>query len=130
MADGRILVVDDEVGLATSCQRLLASKGYEVETAVNGAEALEQIAADEPDLVITDLKMPDMDDMELLQYLKADYPQVQAVMMTAFSTVEDAVVAMRLGAADFVPKPFTPDHLLIVVENGVVCDENRLVEFI
>ena len=130
MADERILVVDDEVDLATSCQRMLVSKGYDVTIAGNGEEALARIQEEVPHLVLTDLKMPGMDGMELLQHLKADYPQqIQAVMMTAFSTVEDAVVAMRLGAADFVPKPFSPDHLLIVVEKALadrsLREENR-----
>lgn len=129
MANERILVVDDETDLAVSCQRLLVSKGYETSTAANGEEALERIQEREPHLLITDLRMPGMNGMQLLEQVKALYPEMQVVMMTAYSTIEDAVGAMRMGAADFVPKPFTPDHLAIVVEKAlaerVLREENR-----
>jgi DNA-binding NtrC family response regulator len=129
MASERILVVDDEIDLAVSCQRLLDSKGYETSVAANGEEALQLIQDEEPHLVITDLKMPGMNGMELLEQVKALYPDIQLLMMTAYSTIEDAVEAMRLGAHDFVPKPFTPEHLGIVVEKAladrVLREENR-----
>jgi len=129
MASERILVVDDEIDLAVSCQRLLDSKGYETSVAANGEEALQLIQDEEPHLVITDLKMPGMNGMELLEQIKGLYPEIQVLMMTAYSTIEDAVEAMRLGAHDFVPKPFTPEHLGIVVEKAladrVLREENR-----
>ena len=129
MASERILVVDDEIDLAVSCQRLLDSKGYETSVAANGEEALQFIQDEEPHLVITDLKMPGMNGMELLKQIKELYPEIQVLMMTAYSTIEDAVEAMRLGAHDFVPKPFTPEHLGIVVEKAladrVLREENR-----
>ncbi|MBT4503052.1 MAG: sigma-54-dependent Fis family transcriptional regulator [Gemmatimonadetes bacterium] len=129
MASERILVVDDEIDLAVSCQRLLDSKGYETSVAANGEEALQFIQNEEPHLVITDLKMPGMNGMELLKQIKELYPEIQVLMMTAYSTIEDAVDAMRLGAHDFVPKPFTPEHLGIVVEKAladrVLREENR-----
>ena len=129
MANERILVVDDEIDLAVSCQRLLKSKGYEVRVAANGEEAMQAVQEEEPHLVITDLKMPGMDGMELLAQVKELYPEIQVIMMTAYSTIEDAVEAMRLGAHDFVPKPFTPEHLMIAVEKSlaqrVLREENR-----
>lgn len=129
MSGERILVVDDEVELAMRCQQLLKGKGYEVDIAANGVEALDRMAADEPHLLITDLKMPGMSGMELLERAKEQFPDVQAVMMTAYSTVQDAVEAMRLGADDFVPKPFSPEHLLIVVQKVLakrqLHEENR-----
>ncbi|MEW6749648.1 MAG: sigma-54 dependent transcriptional regulator [Candidatus Latescibacterota bacterium] len=129
MANERILVVDDETDLAVSCQRLLASKGYETSIAGNGEEALQRIQEREPHLVITDLRMPGMDGMELLEQVKGLFPEIQVIMMTAYSTIEDAVRAMRLGGFDFVPKPFTPDHLAIVVEKALadrsLREENR-----
>ena len=115
MSGEQILIVDDETDLASSCQRMLQRKGYQTAISGNGREALEQIAQTEPNLVITDFKMPVMDGMQLLEAIKEDFPEIQVLMMTAFSTIEDAVEAMRLGAADFVPKPFTPDQLLVVV---------------
>ncbi|MFA6108367.1 MAG: sigma-54 dependent transcriptional regulator [Candidatus Latescibacterota bacterium] len=129
MTAERILVVDDEADLALSCQRLLRSKGYDAQVAGSGDEALALVQEEEPHLVITDMKMPGMGGMELLEHLRDGYPELQVVMTTAYSTVEDAVRAMQLGAADFVPKPFTPDHLLIVVEKvlaeRVLREENR-----
>ncbi len=129
MARAHILIVDDETDLAVSCQRLFNSKGYHSEVVANGKDALAYLQDEEPHLVLTDLKMPGMDGMELLQEIRASYPEVQVVMMTAYSTIEDAVAAMRLGAADFVPKPFTADHLAIVVEKVLAArelkDENR-----
>jgi len=129
MANERILVVDDEVDLAVSCQRLLHTKGYETSVAADGEEALRIIQEEEPHLVVTDLKMPGMNGMALLEQTKELYPQIQVIMMTAYSTIEDAVAAMRLGAVNFVPKPFTPEHLMIVVEQAlaerVLREENR-----
>ena len=119
MPGERILVVDDEVDLASSCQRLLSGKGYDVDTAASAEAALEAIAGGDVQLVLTDLKMPGMGGMELLRRLREEHPECQVVMMTAYSTVEDAVEAMALGAANFVPKPFTPDHLAIVVERAL-----------
>jgi DNA-binding NtrC family response regulator len=132
MARAHILIVDDETDLATSCQRLFNSKGYQSGVAGNGREAMEYLQAEEPQLVLTDLKMPGMDGMELLQQVKAHYPEIQVVIMTAYSTIEDAVAAMRLGAADFIPKPFTADHLAIVVEKVLAArtlrEENRTLK--
>jgi DNA-binding NtrC family response regulator len=132
MARAHILIVDDETDLAVSCQRLFNSKGYQSAVVGNGRDALEYLQAEEPHLVLTDLKMPGMDGMELLQQVKAHYPEIQVVIMTAYSTIEDAVAAMRLGAADFLPKPFTADHLAIVVEKVLAArtlrEENRTLK--
>ena len=114
-----ILVVDDEIDLATSCQRLLQSKGYEVLLAASAEEAIQVVTGQDVQLVLTDLKMPGMGGMELLRTIRTEHPEVPVVMMTAYSTVEDAVEAMALGAANFVPKPFSPDHLLIVLEKAL-----------
>ena len=114
-----ILVVDDEIDLATSCQRLLQSKGYEVRLASSAEDAIQVVAGQDVQVVLTDLKMSGMGGMELLRTLRAEHPEIPVVMMTGYSTVEDAVEAMSLGAANFVPKPFTPDHLLIVVDKAL-----------
>ncbi len=132
MARAHILIVDDETDLAVSCQRLFNSKGYQSAVASNGRDALDYLQSEEPQLVLTDLKMPGMDGMELLQQIKAHHPEIQVVIMTAYSTIEDAVAAMRLGAADFIPKPFTADHLAIVVEKVLAArtlrEENRTLK--
>ncbi len=132
MARAHILIVDDETDLAISCQRLFNSKGYQSAVVGNGRDALAYLQAEEPQLVLTDLKMPGMDGMELLQQIKAHHPEILVVIMTAYSTIEDAVAAMRLGAADFLPKPFTADHLAIVVEKVLAArtlrEENRTLK--
>ncbi len=129
MPNEYVLIVDDEMDLASSCQRLLESNGYRTAIATTGEEALACVRKEEPHLVLTDLKMPGMGGMTLLRQLRAEHPEVEVVMMTAYTTIEDAVEAMRLGAADFVPKPFTPDHLSIVVEKALedrsLREENR-----
>lgn len=119
MYQPRILVVDDEVVVCESCQRILEEEGYEIEIALSAVEALEKIKERPFDIVITDLKMPGMDGMELLRILRKDYPDVIVVMITGFSTVETAVEAMKLGAFDYIPKPFTPDEVSVVVKKAV-----------
>jgi DNA-binding NtrC family response regulator len=115
---GRILVVDDESIVCESCKRILDEDGYEVETALSGEEAFEKMKENPFDIVITDLKMPDIDGMEVLRTFRQEYPDTVVIMITGFSTVETAVEAMKLGAFDYIPKPFTPDEVSIVVKKA------------
>src|SRR5574342_19014 len=115
----RILVVDDEMIVCESCQRILLEEGYEVEIALSGKEAFEKMKDNPFDVVITDLKMPGIDGMEVLRTFRKDYPDSIIVMITGFSTVETAVEAMKLGAFDYIPKPFTPDEVAIVVKKAI-----------
>src|SRR5512139_1243749 len=115
----RILVVDDEMIVCESCKRILEEEGYEVEAALSGKEALEKMKAHPFDIVITDLKMPGIDGMELLGIFHKEYPDSIIIMITGFSTVETAVEAMKLGAFDYIPKPFTPDEVTIVVKKAI-----------
>jgi DNA-binding NtrC family response regulator len=115
----RILVVDDEMIVCESCKRILEEEGYEAETALSGKEAFEKMKEDPFDVVITDLKMPGIDGMEVLKTFRKDYPDSIIVMITGFSTVETAVEAMKLGAFDYIPKPFTPDEVAIVVKKAI-----------
>jgi len=119
MAKGRILVVDDEAVVCKSCQRILSPEGYEVETALSGQEALDKLSQGSFDIVITDLKMPGMDGMELLAKIKEKDPEIIVIMVTGYSTVQTAVQAMRMGALDYIPKPFTPEELIVVVEKAL-----------
>lgn len=119
MATAKILVVDDEEIVCLSCQRVLAEEGYEVVTTLNGQEAWRLISEETFDLVIVDLKMPGMDGMELLKEIKKDHPHMPVVMITGFSTVESAVEAMKAGAFDYLPKPFTPDQVTLVVKKAL-----------
>lgn len=119
MAVPRILVVDDEMVVCESCQRILEEEGYEVETALSGKEAFDKMKAHAFDIVITDLKMPGISGMDVLKTFRKEYPDSIIIMITGFSTVETAVEAMKLGAFDYIPKPFTPDEVSIVVKKAI-----------
>src|SRR4030065_1023009 len=97
----RILVVDDEMIVCESCKRILEEEGYEVEAALSGKEAFEKMKANPFDIVITDLKMPGIDGMEVLRTFCKEYPDSIIIMITGFSTVATAVEAMKLGAFDY-----------------------------
>jgi len=115
----RILIVDDEMIVCESFQRILKEEQYEVECALSGREALEKMKEDPFDIVITDLKMPGIDGMEVLRTFRKEYPDAIIIMVTGYSTVETAVEAMKLGAFDYIPKPFTPDEVSIVVKKAL-----------
>ena len=110
-ATPRVLVVDDEPVINESCRRVLADEGYEVDTTESGREGLDRAARQHFDLVITDLRMPDLDGMELVRSLRRQRPNTAVVIITGYGTVPSAVEAMRLGVAEYIEKPFTPDEL-------------------
>jgi len=107
-----VLVVDDEESMRYFLTRALKRKGYEVTVAPTGGEALETLAEEPRDLVLLDLKLPDVDGIELLGKIRELRPEAAVVMMTGFGTVERALEAMRRGAADFVTKPFRVEQVL------------------
>lgn len=115
----RILVVDDEPIVCKSCQEILTEAGYEVETLQSSRAALERVKEELFDLVLIDLKMPGIDGMELLRLVKQSNPEITAIMITGYSTIESAVEAIKLGSFDYVPKPFTPDELALRVERAL-----------
>lgn len=125
----RVLVIDDEQIVCQSCLKVLSEEGYHVETLQSSRVALERIKEEYFDLAIVDLKMPGIDGMELLRLIKEIRPELVVIMITGYSTVESAVEAMKLGAADYLPKPFTPDELTIrvekVLENRNLVQENK-----
>jgi len=112
---GRVLVVDDEVNARTALTELLRDEGYAVEAAADGFKALGKIADFAPELVLTDLKMPGMDGVQLLGKIHESDPDLPVVMMTAFGEVETAVSAMRAGARDYLSKPVNVGELSLVV---------------
>jgi len=116
VSKGRILVVDDEANARTALGELLREEGYEIETAADGFKALGKLDGFAPHLVLTDLKMPGMDGIELMGKVRTRHPDSEVVVMTAFGAVETAVEAMRAGAADYLTKPLNFDELLIVTE--------------
>lgn len=119
----KIMVVDDEAVIREGVKRILDGVGeYETETCSSGHLALEMLLDEDFDLVITDLKMPGMNGMEVLQTLKSIYPDVPVVMMTGYAMVSTAVEAMKYGAADYIPKPFKPQDLLDKVKSAIHSD--------
>jgi DNA-binding NtrC family response regulator len=117
MSKGRILVIDDEDIVRLSCSRTLVPEGYELKMAKNGQEGIKMLEEESFDLVLTDLKMPNMDGIEVLGTIKEKWPKTDVVIVTGYQTVETAVKAIKLGAFDYIEKPFTPDTLIATVSN-------------
>ncbi len=115
----RIMVVDDEKGICQNVEKILSKNHYDVVCALSAAEALERMKTESFDLMITDIVMPKMNGLELLKQVKANWPQTRALMMTAYASTDTAMKAIRLGALDYVSKPFTPDELRTVVQKAM-----------
>ncbi len=120
----KVLIVDDERGLRTGTKRILQSEGYNVDTAENGTEGIELGTKNDYDLCIIDLKMPDIDGIEVLKTIKKARPNTICYIATAFATFDTAIEATKLGAQSYIPKPFTTDELLKHLETGY---EKRLL---
>jgi DNA-binding NtrC family response regulator len=116
---GRILLVDDEANARTALVELLKEEGYQVESAADGFKALPKLADFAPDLLLTDLKMPGMDGIELMRKARERDPECVCMVMTAYGAVDTAVAAMREGAADYVTKPINVDELVIVLDRAI-----------
>ncbi|MBI2472370.1 MAG: sigma-54-dependent Fis family transcriptional regulator [Planctomycetes bacterium] len=113
----KILVVDDDLAMGEMCKELLKSRGYTSEVVVSGKDAIEKVSMDGLyAIVLTDLVMPDMDGIEVLKKIKQQNPQMDVVVMTSYGTVANAVDAMKLGASDYITKPFKRDELIVVIE--------------
>ena len=131
-AKGRILVVDDEESLRDLLGIMLRKEGYDVFAAPDRAGAARALARDSFDMVITDVKLPDGDGIEILRHVKAGSPETAVIVMTAYGSTETAVAALKLGAHDYLVKPFDVDELKIVVRNALereqLAQENRLLK--
>ena len=115
MRQFRILVVDDEERIINFLRSKLKASGYEVLTANNGLEGLEQAQAQEPDLIVLDLLMPKMDGLEMLKQLRS-FSAVPVIILTAKGADADRIKGLQLGADDYLPKPFNPDELVARIE--------------
>jgi DNA-binding NtrC family response regulator len=122
----RILLVDDEKNIRLTLSHVLETEGYQVATAVNGEDALQQMQEQEYDLLLLDLKMPGIDGMAVLHRVVELYPNTKVVIVTAHGTVENAVEAVKLGAIDFIQKPFSPQEIRTLVAQ--VFDREHLEE--
>lgn len=125
----RILIVDDEEIVIHSCRRILSDSCYAVDSAPEGWTALRKIDETDYDVIILDIMMPKIDGLEVLQQVKERHPDVAVVMITGLSQIQTAVKAMKLGAFDYLPKPFDPDELKHVVDRALerrqLLQENR-----
>ena len=119
MDSPKVLVIDDEEIARISCQRVLKREGIRVTLAGSGREGLETLMREPHDLVLVDLKMPEMDGVEVARRIQHYDQNVVVIIITGYATIESAVAVMKEGAYDYLPKPFTPDELLIVVRRGL-----------
>jgi DNA-binding NtrC family response regulator len=126
MKEKPVLVVDDEKNIRLTLSQALESLGLESDTATNGEEALDKLTKKEFGLILLDLKMPGMDGMEVLRQLRTIRPDIRVIIITAYGTVESAVEAIKLGAVDFVQKPFAPGEIRKLVSQ--VLDREKIEE--
>ncbi len=111
-----ILIVDDEKNIRLTMSRCLETLDTPIHTAENAEEALRRLAEERFGIVFLDLKMPGMDGLELLRQIKDQWPEIRVIIMTAYGTIQSAVDAMKLGAVDFIQKPFIPDEIRSLVK--------------
>jgi len=118
----KILVIDDEETIRDSCRQVLERQGLGIETAVDGKTGLEVLDSFKPDLVILDLKMPGVQGIDVLREMQKISPATVIIVITGYPTLESAIEAMKCGAYDFLPKPFTPHELRVVVKRALEHD--------
>ncbi len=126
---GRILVVDDEPDMAENLGVILRAAGHDTLVETDARQALDVLERERPDLVISDLRMPELDGLALVERVKAAHPEMPVVLLTGYASVDSAVEAMKRGASDYMSKPFSPDELLFRVERALawtqLTEENR-----
>ncbi|MBF0552774.1 MAG: response regulator, partial [Deltaproteobacteria bacterium] len=115
----RILVVDDEKRIREGCRRVLTQEGFEVAEAESGTISLEMIEREHFDVVLLDLMMPALSGFDVLTHIKAVHPDTTIIVISGFATVEHSIEAMKKGAFDFIPKPFSPEQLRVVVAKAI-----------
>ena len=119
MEKNKALVIDDEQVVLDSVTKILTEENYEVDVSLSGREGLNQAIQKEYDIVLTDIRMPDIGGMRVLRDIKRAKPSLPVVIITGYASVKSAVQAMKLGAADYIEKPFTPDQLLKAVDSAL-----------
>jgi len=114
----RVLIVEDEPVICDGCRLVLGERGYRVEICRTGKQGLLALEREAYDVLLLDLKLPDLDGMEILKILRQEKPGLPVIIMTGYSTTSSAVEAMKLGAADYLAKPFSDDELLEALEKS------------
>jgi len=122
----RVLIVEDEPDMAATMKDILAEAGYHCVVSYESKRALQLVEEEEPHIVLTDLKMPQMDGIQLLERIKREQPNLPVIIVTGYATVHAAVETMKKGASDFLAKPFSPDELIVKVEKSL--KQSRLLE--
>jgi DNA-binding NtrC family response regulator len=118
MDSPKALIVDDEPTICRSCEKILSREGYQVKVAYSGKQAIAILAQESFDILFTDLKMAEMGGMELLETLRSQFPDLVPVVITGYATIASAVETMKLGAFDYLPKPFTPEEMAAVAKKA------------
>jgi two-component system, sensor histidine kinase and response regulator len=118
LSDQMVVVIDDDEVMRLSCQQILQKAGYRVETFGNGHAGIRRIQETKPPLLIVDIKMPELDGFEVINIVRKVDPDLVIVVITGYATIETAVDAMKAGAYDFLPKPFTPNELRMIIDRG------------
>jgi DNA-binding NtrC family response regulator len=119
MEKGKVLVIDDEEIVLKSVNRILAEENYEVDVSSSGRQGIDRAIERSYDVVLSDIRMPDIGGMRVLRDIKRAKPSLAVIMITGYASVQSAVQAMKLGAADYLEKPFTPDRLLKAVASAL-----------
>jgi len=119
IAPQKVIVIDDDYAMRLSCGKILAKMGLRAETFEDGARGLDGVTTLKPDMVIVDLKMPGLSGMEVISRVHDIDPQIVIVVITGYATIDTAVQAMKCGAYDFLPKPFSPEELRLIVNRGL-----------
>ena len=127
-----VLVIDDKESIRKMLSQTLVAEGHEVESAANGFEGIKKSKSKQYDVVLTDLKMPDMDGISVLSAVREENPDASVIVMTAYGTIETAVEAMKRGAFDFLTKPFDTDHLNVLIKRAMetrqLMNENMMLK--
>ncbi|QPJ62680.1 MAG: UDP-3-O-[3-hydroxymyristoyl] N-acetylglucosamine deacetylase [Candidatus Nitronauta litoralis] len=126
MSKPRVLIVDDEKNIVSSLHGILEDEGYRIDTADDGLDALEQVQSDPPDLVLLDIWLPGMDGIEVLKTIKTYHPEIEVLIMSGHGTIDTAVKATKLGAFDFIEKPFSLDQLVQSVDKALKLKQTRV----
>ena len=115
----KILILDDEPDMAENVRRIVEAAGYDALVETDGLRALDAVEQERPALVLTDLRMPDIDGLAFLERVKSRHPEIAVIVFTGYASADCEVEAMKKGASDYFSKPFRPDELVLRVEKAL-----------
>ena len=119
MTQKKVLIIDDENIICKGCEIILGELGYLCDHSLSGVAGLELVLNNPYDVLLLDMKLKDMDGMKILETVKKIKPEIYIIVITGYSTVKNAVTAMKLGANDYISKPFSEDDIAIAISNGI-----------